>query len=643
MLKKQINLQLISFLILIVSIVSIFFMRLSGDGYEYFLTTHAFYKHGTPDILVSDVLDYYNNNKMLGQKKASLSDEILGILIQHLKAEKPIAALQFFPTESGEFYAMHFWMYSLLAVPIYSALHVFDFNPVWAFGFLNLAFVGLVFFYLKRLIPEYCNEAFLLFFLMGTVFYIRWTGPEVMGASCVFIACFAILHGKIGLAMLMSGLGATQNPSIILLMPVNFAYGILLYNWPQFIAFGRKPFNPAFKDFLLTLVGVVLALMSYAFFQFKFDTPSLIAQYSAFPSLIGTDRLYSLFFDLNQGMIVGLPGLIGLLVVGVLVNDSRKRIQWGIAAIAMISATILMAVPTLSTGNWNPGGFVMLRYNYWLGMPLLVLLIFGLILMPKKQATIIFTTTIILQGIVFVVQIMDDGTHTKHTPLARWVLKKYPSLYNPEAEIFFERSSGREFHYTIDSTYLYEHENQPKKILYHWSNYAMKTDFCPEGSLLKGAKFKEVGEGWQYLHPPFRCEVINVLSNYPKVWRVGAASPGSSVILTSGWSIPEEEGVWSDKSQSVLSLPVPVGMKVSRIRLKGRYYSSQRTSSVTVDGRFLGELNLANGIIDIPSDWLQKDVMKIILEHPDATSPKSRGRSEDGRLLGFFLEAVSVE
>mgnify|MGYP001497360945 CR=1 FL=1 len=119
--------------------------------------------------------------------------------------------------------------------------------------------------------------------------------------------------------------------------------------------------------------------------------------------------------------------------------------------------------------------------------------------------------------------------------------------------------------------------------------------------------------------------------------------PKDHSILSSGWSGPEQEGAWSDEIQSVLTLPVPVGEKVRRVRFKGQYYGTQRTSMVTVNGRKLGDYNLANAVVELPVDFAQTGTVQIVLQHPNATSPKSRGRSEDARPLGFFLEAISIE
>ena len=628
--------------VLVAALISILFIHIDGDGYEYLLTTQAFFAHGSPDIRSSDVMDLINLHPERMQKPF-VAPEILVELNKKIQDEKPAAAMGFYPTGQGEFYAMHFWIYSLLAVPFYAVLRFLNLNPIWAFGFLNFAFVGLVYAYLKRSIPEYRNQAILLFFVMGTIFYLRWTGPEVMSASCVFIASIAILRGEIALTFLMSGLGATQNPSIIFMMPLAFGYGVLIYRWPQLACLGKTPARLGCRDYLMAVAGIVLGLMPYAFFQMTFLTPSLIAQYGAYPSLISTDRLFSLFFDFNQGMVIGLPGLVFALIPGFFLADSLHRLRWLIAALMLIVTTVVMAVPTLSTGNWNPGGLVMLRYNYWLGMPLLTLLILGLVLMPKARARLLFCLALLFQGLVFVGQGFEESKNTKHTPLARWVLKYFPSFYNPEAEIFYERSLGREEGYTVDLFYLYESGGRPIKLLRHWSNYSgVKADICPAGSLLKGNDLREVGQGWQYLHPPFRCESVNSNKSF-RVWRIRATTPSENSILSSGWSGPEQDGVWSDGVQSMLTLRVPTGIKAKRVRFKGQYYGAQRKSAVILNGRKLGDYNLVDGEVEIPVDLPQKDTVQIILQHPNAVSPKSRGESADSRLLGFYLEAVSID
>ena len=99
----------------IVVVASIFTMHLVGDGYEYLLTTHALYSHGSPDVRSSDVEELIRLNPE-GLRKPFASREILSALNQKIGADKSVPFLGFYPDESGNFYAMHFFLYSPLTI-----------------------------------------------------------------------------------------------------------------------------------------------------------------------------------------------------------------------------------------------------------------------------------------------------------------------------------------------------------------------------------------------------------------------------------------------------------------------------------------------------------------------------------------------
>ena len=128
--------------------------QLQGDGSEYLMMTHAILKHGSAAILPSDLADY------------------------HLQ----LSGSGFAQARNGQFYSIHFWTYSLLALPFYALLKVVGLNPIWAFCLLNIFFAGVVLVYLQRVMPKHTRFALVLFLEMGTTFYLNWTGPEVMSA-----------------------------------------------------------------------------------------------------------------------------------------------------------------------------------------------------------------------------------------------------------------------------------------------------------------------------------------------------------------------------------------------------------------------------------------------------------------------------
>jgi len=619
--------------------------KLDGDGYEYLLMTHALTNHGSVEIRPSDVEHFL---KLSEQESARLAipRHIFQALRQQLDQAKPSPVVVFFPNAEGKIYGIHYWLYSLLALPFYWSMVILGGNPVWAFSLLNLAFAVIAMLYLRRALPTQWLITCVLFLLTGVTFYLPWTGPELMSASMLLLGCTAAFRGQLGASLLAIGVAASQNPSIIFMMPVALAYRIMLAKWPALSWPGARLDNLRWAEGFMAAGGILFALFPYAYFQFTFDTPSLTAKVATDPNLIGAGRLFSLFFDLNQGMVAGVPGLLTTVILALPISfylAPQKRL-WAIPPLLTGAAVLLMAVPTLAPHNWNHGAKVMLRYAVWLAMPLLALLFYWMSAMPRHWVNRLAILAVSLQAFV----ILENGLfgewshYLRHNDHARWLLTHYPSLYNPEAEIFFERSSGQERRLTLDTTILYRDREQPRKLLRQWPNPEASGGLCAPDQILEGSKPRYVQGGWQYLHPPFDC-LPRQAGDRLGVWRISAKQPVTQKLLAEGWSSLEAGGVWTDGIHSILKLPVPSGKRPQRLRLLGHYYVHVRSSRVIINGLSLGTFRLAEGLVDLPSNLPRGGTLTVELQHPEAVSPKSPGESPDSRLRGFYLKAIAIE
>lgn len=485
---------------------------LTGDGYEYMLTMHALFEHASPNITQADVESLKRSAGGVPFYGATLGD-LMPLIQEHLRAPEKTPAFTYtiMPNDEGQFFGIHFGLYSLLALPFYALLKVFGAYPQYAFTLLNLTFCAGAFLYLRRAIPDRSSLAMLLFLFSGTTFYLNWTGPELMTASCVLIACVATLQGQAGLAILLAGLATSQNPPLFLMIPIAVAYRILIVRypklqWPDSVA-------PAVgkRELLLAAAGILLALAPYAFFQFTFGTPSVIARDFNDPGFITGARLFSLFFDLNQGMFIGSPGIALALLLGLFLVPRQKRAPWLAVFALVLGAVILMALPTLSTINWNSGGVVMTRYSYWLSMPLLALALLAARLSPSKSGMALLLGGAALQAMLFFsTGLLGEKTiFIEHSQPARWVLSHFPERYNPEAEIFHARNQKSvTLPLPKDSISVFNADGKPTKIMRHQSNRKAPAGLCPADSELEGQNARRVTREWEYLHAPFKCVAL---------------------------------------------------------------------------------------------------------------------------------------
>lgn len=495
-------------LLFAISFVVLWNIRINGDGGEYLMTAHALFRHGSVLIYPSDFSEFSRlPPDQLGRIGYPL--EFYDILLDKFQSPHPASWGGYASVRSNELYSMHFWLYSLLALPYYAIVHTAGLNPVWAFGLLNITFIGAGCVYLRRAMPSNGHWAVILFLALGTSFYLRWTGPEAMTASCALVASIALLRGETGLAILLSGLGATQTPSLIFVAPFALAFRVVLHRYPNLVWPGATIVRVARRDVLMAMAGLALALAPYTFFYRVFGEPSLTGRYFTLPDLISFQRLSSLLFDLNQGMLAGVPGLfVGLAAACCSVEPGKRReMLWISAFIAAVFVALL--VPVLATLNWNSGGVVFMRYGYWLSMPLLALILRLSQNCSTRHWIWLVSMVLLAQSAVAIEHgvLGQRSNPVRYSLAATWVLNNFPEYYNPDPEIFFERGSGQEVNAPLSHqlSYLYAHAGKPLKFLRHQSNSGASNGWCGRGQLLEGSSVRQMEGGWDYLHAPFTC------------------------------------------------------------------------------------------------------------------------------------------
>ena len=467
----------------------------SGDGGEYLLMTHAIASHGTPDIRVSDA-------EWLGA-----SEPRFRVFARELsrglreREERPVAAVR--QAEHGAYFSMHFWLYSLLAVPLLWLTEALGAEPSAALAVVNaLAVSGAV----VVLWRHFARGAFgiaaaVIFVVTGTTFYLGWTGPEALTGAAVVVACVAASRGELGLGCLCAAVAAAQNASALALVPYVIAR----------CRFARAPLRR--KDVLLSAVAAGVAVLPYAFFYAEFRSPSLLGRFATDPRLISLERAWSLLFDFNQGLLYGMPGVLCLSCAAVgfalLTADARARPVVARHVTLTVALVVIMAIPTLSVHNWNAGCSVVMRYGYWLALPLLVL---GLELLASKAnenrgAWLILGATFTL-GLAVMAENGVAGEryrYLRHTRLATFVLRHAPGAYNPVPEIFSERTRGSEAPLRNSELTIWPRRGTPVKLLQPSDASEHSERLCPQGGNAESDQVHVVSDGWAYLDAPFRC------------------------------------------------------------------------------------------------------------------------------------------
>jgi hypothetical protein len=424
----------------------------AGDYREYLLYARALSSHGSPEIRDAD------NEWAKGFDR--ISREIKPQPAKYFAVGRGVTAIGggFLKTATGTVYPLHFWMYSLFVAPIIAVLGGAGSYSYGAFALTNCLFALAAVAYIWRYWRATTFQRGLLTFLFlgsGTTFYLWWPHPEVFTASLFLVGLMALMDRRFWLTAICFGIAACQNP------PVAFALGgaAALALWElrattaTFVAWIRKG-GPIVG---WTAIGLAIALLPAAFFKWTLGVANPIVAFGGTnAALIGPNRVFSLVFDLNIGIVTGMPGtsllalfaLVGAALIGREKGwgDSLRRMLPLLVGLIVFAA---MALPATSTRNWNSGMSVYSRYGYWLSMPLIFSTVLVLGDLPRGLYRRVVTAGAILIQTFALVHYGVWGKNWRSEflsmkPLAWRLLDRFPAAYNPVPEIFVERLRGRE-------------------------------------------------------------------------------------------------------------------------------------------------------------------------------------------------------
>lgn len=612
--------------------------HIDGDGVEYLVMAHAFATHGTASLNAADFS--FVANLLNGNMDPAAHKLLVDAADQLSRTTAALPHFGFARTVSGEIYAIHYWIYSMMMAPYYAATAWLGIKPTLSFSLLNLTFVAATVLHLHRSLPGASRAAALVFLSLGTAYYLRWPGPEIMTACCAFTASICVLRRDTSMAILLCGIGATQNPSLALIIPLFAAHRLIASTVPALVILPVVQ-RGRLLELGLASAGIIAAISPFVFYYITFGIPSLIAPYFTDPAFITPRRALSFLFDLDQGMLAGIPGLfIGLGCIVAFKSPLKKSVVAANGLFFLLACCIL-AAPTLAAMNWNSGTSVMLRYAYWTAMPLVAFLVSALPSITPGSRMPVVSAVIVAQCLAVLGSglMLRSTTYMRHTPLSEWALANFPRLVNPDPEIFIERARRSEALITLKATQVFYDKGVPVKFLRHWSNSHDSAGLCPGGQQVSAASVVEVDRGWQYLNAPLACVQADPRTA-PMHLRF-ADTNDSRTALDSGWAATEQAGTWTNARRSVIRIQVPLGSEVTGLHFSGAYFAGVRASEVRINGQAIGSHSLADKQLDVPPG-LPGNQLVIELTHADAASPEQLGLSADTRVLAYYLSDVRL-
>lgn len=409
----------------------------TGDSTEYVAMTEQFSTNGNVSFSEENMRDL--------QEKLEKLD-----LAKHFDYRKipewPKA--RGFTKRNGRYYSIHGFFYSVLASPIAVVLRIAGCNPFRASTILNSLLMVCTFWCCWLFFPgglKYRLLALALTVFSPVYFYLIWPHTEIMLFACVVLSSLAALNSKFKTAIFIAAIATSCNATLFLYL---FVLGLLFLR-NQYILFKNRA-KLKITDFAIVFASGALSLIQPLYFYSVFGVPNLIPAiinfsglHAASPEYMSLERVFSLFFDLNQGIVLGaLPVvIISVLFAIYQIFTFRTRLLW------LPAVTLALAYATTSVQNWNPGGVNVCRYGVWMSAFLVVYATASLYqaAFSTRVKYIIALVAVLISTVQFAFIRHKPTMANQHSPVAKYVLNKFPRMYNPEIDIFVTRCRGREF------------------------------------------------------------------------------------------------------------------------------------------------------------------------------------------------------
>jgi hypothetical protein len=324
----------------------------------------------------------------------------------------------------------HFWLYPALAAPWLWVTAGLGLNPTYAFTLVNGALLLLAAALVSRRLPW---PGTLLLFAGPIVWWIDKPHPDVFIFALLSIA-LALVREQPWWSIVSAGAAAAQYPPLAALIPLLAAVALA----------GDRDLFRSQRFWAGAVGGALLAALHPVYYLLHLGTPTgLPRPLEEWPSWV---ELRAPLVDLNVGLLANFPPLIVIWgVVGAAVVFRHR----GLLASPPVLASVLLAPYLLivftQVNNTNHGGTAgVMRWSLWL-IPLMIPLLAGLPASRTRTWTwLSYVVPISCAWALIAFHPSKPESYLEPTWLAREIWNHHPSLENPPAEIFFERSAHQE-------------------------------------------------------------------------------------------------------------------------------------------------------------------------------------------------------
>jgi hypothetical protein len=244
-----------------------------------------------------------------------------------------------------------------------------------------------------------------------------------------------------------------------------------------------------------------------AFFQWQFGVFNLSVRPNEAAQSLSVPRAFGLVVDPNLGVVTHAPVTLALAVAGALIALARRR---GLPAVLIFGLLPLLMYACTANSNWNNDTSGPSRYVVWM-LPLLAVVAVAETGGPASRrpgpvAGWALGLAVLTQAGAVLVRggPLARSDFLEHSPAARVVLDRWPSLYAPTPEVFVERTLGHERPFTGPVIYR-DRAGRCRKAWLQWRHAGALLAACgpPPGDmasrLRKNARRRDVKRAWTWV------------------------------------------------------------------------------------------------------------------------------------------------
>ncbi len=558
---------------------------------------------------------------------------------------------------SNEEMTWYFPTYAIICIPVVLILQLLNLPAIYAFPYTNLALLLLALRVVFLVLKTGEKRKFALILLLSVnpiVFYISWTSAEVCIYSFIIMALVCWYNRYYMRAATLLSVAGMLNPTI---MSIGF---VMIFDYLIKIIRNKKEnlsWKNVVKENVLNVIKYaccyIIGLIPMIYNYVNTGHINLTASYDTFT--IGKEtimaRFASYLFDLNYGIFPYFTVIL-ILAIGLSIyacfNRHLEFLKWIIAFIITVIGYSCMV-------HINCGMSGIARYNVW-GV---TLIIFAVCLyfdeVCRSLALVKIMRMFLVIGVALTGMIVfnygpylaSNVSYLDMTPIASYVLEKFPVLYKPLPSTF----NNRVVH--VDGGYMYEtpiiyigNDGYVRKILASNKDTERLRETCLANSAYQqwlDEKISQLTDEESYISIPAKYEVV-LAPVYdleePLIFYTAGYNVGSFV--AKGLSHRESWGSWTDGTEFEMRFRTKSKNNTLVAKIDCSVYNGEQDIAVYVNDEMVYCQNgFSGGVLKFSFDNPgYMEVIDVKIKIPDAISPSEFGYA-DKRILGLGISKIS--